>query len=167
MPAIMTFLMCVTFKEDAKNLNFGVVNYEMSNITQCINLPPYPPGECDIENLSCQYLNHFISYGAVDLVGFETEEQAITAVHEGTVWGFMVFPEDYSSFFYERSSSGANIDDEVFNKSGVVVRMDQTNKNIVSKLKKSLYDSFEVYAKSILRNCGFDDRQAEYTLKVI
>ncbi len=166
MPSFITYIMCIAFKDDPKNLSFGVVNYEVPNLTQCLNIPPYPAGECDIENLSCQYLKHLLPYGSVDLVSYENEEKAITAVHEGSVWGYMVFPQEYSSFFYERSASGANIDDEVFNKSEIVVKMDQTSKNIVNRVKKSFADSFEDYAKNILKNCGFDERQAEFVLNV-
>ncbi len=166
MPAFIILVMCIAFKDDPKHLDFGVVNYEVPNLTECLNTPNHPPGECDIENLSCKYLKHIVPTNVVDLVSYETEEQAAAAVHLGDVWGYMVFPQEYSTFFYERSSSGANIDDEVFNKSEIVVKMDQTSKNIVNKVKKEFADGFEDYAQSILRDCGFDDRQAEFTLKV-
>jgi len=42
--------------------------------------------------------------------------------------------------------------------------MDQTSKNIVNRIKKTFHDGFEDYAKSILKECGFDERQAEFTL---
>lgn len=164
----MTLVMCVTFQTDAKNLGFGVVNYEMPNLTDCINLVNSTQGQCIMDNLSCQYLTTLISDDVVDLISFENEDQAAIAVHQGSIWGYMIFSQDYSSFFYERSALNVNIkDDEVFNKSSIVVKMDQTSTIVVNRVKKSFLESFEEYAKRLLKNCEYDEKYGEFPLQVI
>ncbi|CAL8072602.1 unnamed protein product [Orchesella dallaii] len=161
-PSFIIWVMCIAFKDDPKNLDFGIVNLEVTNASLCLNRDNVP-GECDVENLSCKYLEN-IPADVIDMIHYKSEDEAIAAVHAGSVWGYILFPEGYSSYFYERAATGANVDEEVLNKSEIVVKMDQTSKNIVNRIKKSFHDGFEDYAKNILRDCGFDERQAEFTL---
>lgn len=42
-----------------------------------------------------------------------------------------MFPENFSSNFYERAAGGANVDEDVFHKSEIVVNLDQTSMSIV------------------------------------
>lgn len=67
-PAFIIWIMCIAFQDDPKDLSFGVVNLEVPNNTICAAAQgQVTPGECDVENLSCKYIEH-LPQGILSLV---------------------------------------------------------------------------------------------------
>lgn len=60
-------------------------------------------------------------------IHFDTEEEALEQTRAGKTWGFMVFPQNYSTFMYERAISGAEPTEEVLNGSIISFEMDMTS----------------------------------------
>ncbi|ODN00409.1 ABC transporter G family member 20 [Orchesella cincta] len=162
-PVFLCSLICLAIGNDPTHINFGLINDELDYSSVCPTVTRIA-GECNIENLSCQYLRQ-IPDDTVNLKIFKTVEEAVAAVHDGKIWGFIKFPEDFSGVFWERSATGANVDEMVLNASEIIVRLDESSKQIAAPLKKALYDAFEDFIAELLSDCGFDRRQGESVLQ--
>ncbi|CAL8072610.1 unnamed protein product [Orchesella dallaii] len=162
-PVFLVSIMCLALGSDPTHLSIGLVNDEVDHYSVCTNITRVI-GECNIENLSCQFLRN-IPEDTVDLKIFNTEEDALTAVQEGKTWGFIKFPNEFSSLFWERAATGANVDEATLNGSEIIVRLDESSKQTAAPIKKALYDAFEDFIADMLSDCGFDERQGESVLK--
>ncbi|CAL8085238.1 unnamed protein product [Orchesella dallaii] len=155
-PASAVFSACVSFGYAPANLKLGVVNREM-NESRC-PVKTSVEGECDLSSLSCTFLSQ-ISNKTIKLMSFDDENWAESAVHSGEIWGFLVLPSEFSSSMYERGISGSNVDEITLNSSEIIVKLDETNKQISTSIKTALHDALADFISVVLSNCGFDSRQ--------
>ncbi|ODM92715.1 ABC transporter G family member 20 [Orchesella cincta] len=156
-PAIEVLSVCVSFGYSPAHLKLGVINQEM-NASSCPSFSPIK-GECDLTFSSCTFLHH-ISKKTIDLVSFDLEQDAEAAVHSGSIWGYLVFQPEFSSSIYDRALFGVNVDDIALNSSQVIVKLDETNKQISTTIKIELHDAFSDFTSALLADCGYDSRQS-------
>lgn len=58
---------------------------------------------------------------------FENEVDALKATQEGSTWGYLMFPENFTEKLFERVMSGAFVDESTINASQITVRLDETS----------------------------------------
>ncbi|ODN00401.1 ABC transporter G family member 23 [Orchesella cincta] len=168
-PAAQVLFMCLALGNDPKPMKFGIVNHEFeaTGLYTCAELLEVRKNEtCSLVGLSCEYLNT-LPGDVVHQRFYKTEEEARYAVQRGKIWGFMSFPEEFSSAYYTKIASSALADEETLNGSSIALEMDETSKQISGTLKKQFGDSFKDFTKALLGECGYNERLAELPLQII
>ncbi|CAL8138000.1 unnamed protein product [Orchesella dallaii] len=165
-PAIQACLFCLAVGNDPKPLPFGVVNEDV-NITH----PCLPTGEdegvCLIENLSCQYIDK-IPIDHISLSFYPSAKEAKESLLMGRIWGYMMFPQNYSQNFFLRATSGSQFfDNETFAGSNIIFEMDATSKQITATLIKVFGDTYKSFSQHLLRGCGYDERLADVPMQFL
>ncbi|CAL8138002.1 unnamed protein product [Orchesella dallaii] len=165
-PAIQAFLFCLAVGHDPKPLPFGVVNEEVNFTYPCL-----PTGEneedCWIENLSCQYINE-IPVDRITLNFYSSAKEAKESLLMGRIWGYMLFPKNYTENFFSRATTGSQFfDNETLAGSNIDFEMDATSKQITAALTKVFGDTFKTFSQKLLRGCGYDERLAEAPLRYL
>ncbi|ODM98339.1 ABC transporter G family member 23 [Orchesella cincta] len=161
-PALEILVVCIAYGYDPTSISVGVVNQEL-NASRCPEIIPVQ-GECDVDLLSCSFLSH-IPFEKLELIPFELEQDAKSAIHSGLVWGYVLFSPNFSSSMYERVITGVDADQSVLNSSTIIVKLDDTNKPISASINVALHDALEDFTSTLLSNCGFDSRQGHSPLQ--
>jgi hypothetical protein len=98
-------------------------------------------------------------------IAVATAEQALYDVQIGKLWGYMEFPANYSQNLVNRGLEGIWADNATLDLSTISLRMDYSHYFAAALLTKSLYESFQVFAKKTLAGCDQDPRKAEIGMK--
>ncbi|ODM96686.1 ABC transporter G family member 20 [Orchesella cincta] len=163
LPCIQMMNVCVTVGNDPTDLEVGVVNFD----SDCKN---YSMDDCIPRHLSCRFLDLLPGQNSqnrtLKLIPFDTEEEALEQTKAGKTWGFMVFPENYSTYMYERAISGAEPTEEVLNGSIISFEMDMTSKQVAETIRTTFFFTFQKYIIQLFESCGFDRRVGEIPLKL-
>lgn len=97
---------------------------------------------------------------------YESELEAIDNIHKGLIWGYMTFPENFSSAMENRAVSGSFADNETVYASRVKVQMDMSNQQIAFSLQRILLDTFRTFSKKLLADCDQDPIAGDLPLYV-
>ncbi|CAL8147093.1 unnamed protein product [Orchesella dallaii] len=160
-PSIEMIFMGIAFGYEPKHLKIGVVNQEVNN-TICSNYIP-PLGKCDLSHLSCSYLSH-IDSDEVELERFESEQYAVNAVHSGKVWGYLIFPQNFSNDIYQSMVAGAK-DEQLLSSRKIIGKFDETNKHISGTIKAALYSALSDFTSNFLSKCGINPKRKQSSLR--
>lgn len=134
------------------SLNVGLINEETTNIS----CPQPVDTGCEIRSpLSCRYLDMVRKIGKLNLVHYNSTEQAMEAVTHSTTWGIMHFTHNFTASFLKRLEYGKDTDSwDVFH-STVYMRLDMTDFVTSFYLQTLLYDSFHQFYGDYLVACGY------------
>ncbi|ODM92535.1 ABC transporter G family member 23 [Orchesella cincta] len=102
---------------------------------------------------------------SVTLLRNPIEYDAKSAVVLGETWGYLVFPQNFSSQMYQSSVLGSNVNLSVLTSRDIIGRLDETNKHISSAIKTTLYKTQSDFISTLLSNCGMDPRRIQSSLR--
>ena len=66
--------------------------------------------------------------------------EAYKGVANGSLWGLLVFPANFSSAYVSRMSAPANADQAIINQSSVLVQLDMSNQQVKAVFNPLLPD---------------------------
>ncbi|CAL8072595.1 unnamed protein product [Orchesella dallaii] len=163
-PTVGILSTIVADANDPTDVNFGVVNAELNDSTTCEEMSSLWNGTCGIDFMSCKFMSH-ISAPKFHVINYQSLDEAEKGVRRGDIWGFVSIPQDFSWEFHQRAMGGVDIDVADFNKSDIIVRMDESSTIVARELKYTLYKAFQNYVRDLLRDCGRDTKAAEHSLQ--
>ncbi|CAL8087642.1 unnamed protein product [Orchesella dallaii] len=161
-PAVELYISNIAFKFSPQSLKLGIINHE-TNWSVCNSILPTKIN-CTIKNLSCRYLAA-VNPDSIELVHFESAEDAEAAVHFGGVRGYLEFPQEFSHNLYTMATYGASVSESVYNETIVIARFDETIISISIFLKVELYRALEEFLSTVLSSCNLDPRIGMYPLQ--
>ena len=97
-----------------------------------------PVEGCNWTMLSCRFLQH-LDKSHVDLVSFDTEDEARNAVKKGDAWGAITFPSNYTDSLEVRLNDGKFADDWSIDYSNVEITMDMSSEFLQRKFYYSFF----------------------------
>ena len=130
--AIEVVFFCVAIGQTPSQLPFALVNNE------------YPAFNCSFKsgcsfgNLSCRLTNYFDQDPTFDLKLYSNESQALQAVRDGVVWGYVSFDANYTAALVDRMWNYMDASQLTRNQSTTQVHLDMTNSQVALTLQKSL-----------------------------
>ncbi|XP_012140627.1 ABC transporter G family member 23 [Megachile rotundata] len=150
LPVAEIILFCLSIGKDPMNLKIAIVNHELNNsMGPCI-----PTTGCDWHRLSCRYLKH-LEETSVEFITYDNEMDAKHAVEDGTAWGAITFPSNYSNSLYARFDLGRETDIWDIAESTMTIVMDMSNQQIGQLLKRDFYKSYEKFAEEVTVACNY------------
>uniref|UniRef100_A0A1Y1KV25 ABC transporter domain-containing protein n=3 Tax=Photinus pyralis TaxID=7054 RepID=A0A1Y1KV25_PHOPY len=106
---------------------------------------------CHDKSLSCHFLR-YLDRKALNLVYYDSEDEAIWAVRNGTLYASIVIKENYTESIEYRLRN-RDVADFLIDQSTIDVFCDYTVKDIVMYLKKYIYTSFADFIGDYLEAC--------------
>ncbi|XP_018405590.1 PREDICTED: ABC transporter G family member 20 [Cyphomyrmex costatus] len=154
LPVAQIILFCISIGKDPIGLKLAVVNHELNNSMQ----PCIPPGTvCDWTLLSCRYLQH-LQKKTIQLLPYNSDEEARNAVIKGWTWGAVSFPSNYSEALMARIDYGRDAEEWDINFAEMEVVMDMSNQQIGQLLQRDLFYAFQDFAKEITVACNYSEK---------
>jgi len=144
LPAIQVILFCICIGADPFNIPLAVVNE-------------------DNQVLSRQFLDNLDPY-IVTQHKFADVDDGKTAVRNGSMWGVLHIPENFTLALIKRMTLGEDVDDKIIEESTIKVYPDLTNQQISYTMERSFKDAFQVFAKKALETYGRNPQLAEFPL---
>jgi len=144
LPAIQVILFCICIGADPFNIPLAVVNQ-------------------DNQLLSRQFLDNLDPY-TVTQYKFDTVDDGKLAVRNGSMWGVLHIPENFTLALIKRMTLGEDVDDAIIEESTIKVYPDLTNQQISYTMERSFKDAFQVFAKKALETYGRNPQLAEFPL---
>lgn len=160
LPAFQQILSCSTLGKEVKHMKFGVINDEVPDWQE--TCPGINVG-CKsgiYKNFSCRYLNA-LPTEVFDLQPFKTKEDAIYAVDQGDLWGYLRIPDNYTRYMTLRASEGNFAGNETLVGSTLGASMDYSSYIASLLLLRGLFNSLQKYLLGIGVECGADPKQFE------
>jgi hypothetical protein len=71
---------------------------------------------------------------------YDNVTEAYKGVANGSLWGLLVFPANFSSAYVSRMSAPANADQAIINQSSVLVQLDMSNQQVKAVFNPLLPD---------------------------
>ena len=146
LPAIQVILFCICIGADPFNIPLAVVNE-------------------DNQVLSRQFLDNLDPY-TVSQYKFGTVDDGKLAVRNGSMWGVLHIPENFTLALIKRMTLGEDVDDAIIEESTIKVYPDLTNQQISYTMERSFKDAFQIFAKKALETYGRNPQLAEFPLAV-
>lgn len=150
LPAIQVVFFCVAIGREPTDLPLAYVNQE----SNCSNVK----SGCDFSDLSCR-LTTSLSYKG-DYVRYDNLSEAHAGVVNGSLWGLLVFPANFSAAYVARMTAPAHADQAIINQSSVLVQLDMSNQQIALTVQNQILSSFDNFTRSLLRECRFTEEAA-------
>ncbi|XP_011864940.1 PREDICTED: ABC transporter G family member 20 [Vollenhovia emeryi] len=150
LPVAQIILFCLSIGKDPVGLRLAIFNNELNSSTQ----PCIPRNGCDWTLLSCQYLQH-LQKKTIQLIPYDTKEEARNAVTRGWTWGAIMFPHNYSEALTARIQDGRYATDWDIAFGEMKVVMDMSNQHIGQMLQRDLIYSFQDFAKEVTVACNY------------
>lgn len=144
LPAIQVILFCICIGADPFNIPLAVVNE-------------------DNQVLSRQFLDNLDPY-TVTQYRFASVNEGKDAVRNGSMWGVLHIPENFTLALIKRMTLGEDVDDAVIEESTIKVYPDLTNQQISYTMERSFKDAFQIFAKKALETYGRNPQLAEFPL---
>lgn len=144
LPAIQVILFCICIGADPFNIPLAVVNE-------------------DNQVLSRQFLENLDPY-TVSQYRFPSVDEGKNAVRNGSMWGVLHIPENFTLALIKRMTLGEDVDDTVIEESTIKVYPDLTNQQISYTMERSFKDAFQIFAKKALETYGRNPQLAEFPL---
>lgn len=111
---------------------------------------------CDLSGpLSCRYIDKLRRIGKIDLIRFNSSDQAISVVGRRKIWGMMHFQSNFTESFLNRLEYGRDTEPWDVFYSNVYVSLDMTDFVTSFYMQSLLYDSFRAFYGDYLVSCGF------------
>lgn len=138
LPVAQIVLFCISIGKDPIGLKLAVVNHELNNSMQ----PCLPPGTgCNWSLLSCRYLQH-LQKKTIQLLPYNSDEEARNAVVKGWTWGAITFPSNYSEALMARIDYGRDAEEWDINFSEMKIIMDMSSKSWNMKQSEIIFYVF-------------------------
>lgn len=125
LPVAQIILFCISIGKDPIGLKLAIVNNELNNSMQ----PCVPGIGCDWSLLSCRYLHH-LQKKTLQLLPYDSDEEARDAVTYGWAWGAITFPSNYSEALRTRIEYGRDAEDWDITYAEMKVVMDMSSKSL-------------------------------------
>ena len=93
---------------------------------------------CSFGNLSCRLTNYYDQDSTFDLKLYSNESQALEAVQDGVVWGYVSFDANYTAALVDRMWNYMDASQLTRNQSTTQVYLDMTNSQVALTLQKAL-----------------------------
>lgn len=87
-------------------------------------------------------------------------------IHLGHIWGYMTFPDNFSTYMVDRGVAGNLAENDTIYGSRIRIQMDMTNQQIAFSLQRILLDTFRTFSKRLLSDCGYDPTTGDLPLFV-
>lgn len=153
LPVAQIILFCLSIGKDPIGLKLAIVNNELNNSMQ----PCVPGIGCDWSLLSCRYLHH-LQKKTIQLLPYDSEEEARNAVSYGWAWGAITFPSNYSEALRARIEYGRDAEDWDITFAEMKVVMDMSNQQIGQLLQRDLLYGFLDFVKELSVNCNYSEK---------
>lgn len=122
LPIVQIVLFCLAIGKDPVGLKLAIVNNELnSSMQQCI-----PGIGCDTTLLSCRYLQ-YLQKKTIQLLPYDNDEDAVSAVTKGWTWGSITFPSNYSAALMARIDYGKDAETWDINSAEMKITMDMSS----------------------------------------
>ncbi|ODM99501.1 ABC transporter G family member 23 [Orchesella cincta] len=165
-PAIQVVLICLTIGSDPKYLLIDVINpedcdYQSKNWRDISKECPMNVDSLDNTTLSCFYLSNLPEESYI-LEKETSEYNALQRIQKGYTYGYIQFPEDYTSNVMCRFGGKFDCpsDEEVKAGANIILELDMSNKQIGQTMKRIFVDTYAKAMDGIKTNCRgkIDDR---------
>lgn len=128
LPPFQLFTTGIVVGVEPKDIPLGIVNHEILNWQIDENCPQNLTETCDLSKLSCDLIKHFTSGIYLTPVQFSNDDEALKAVSQGNIQGYIEIPDNYSTYAVERAIAGLFLETESINGSTVKLHLDQSGK---------------------------------------
>ncbi|ODM94571.1 ABC transporter G family member 23, partial [Orchesella cincta] len=100
-PTFQGVIMFLTIGAMPREMKVGVVNEELLNWTSQCDADAIQWDHCDLTFLSCKYINEIRNKDILNLIPFNSAEDALAQVQRGQLWGYLTFPENFTQYTLE------------------------------------------------------------------
>jgi hypothetical protein len=149
-----------------KLIKFGVIDGEIQSLTQCndtlsnvvkinyINGTDGIEKICEMNKISCRFLNAIKEDNFADVILYENYEKASKDIKTGFITVLLQFSSSFSSSTQEllRNVEHDN-EKELFNNREIDVQIDQTDFYLTFHIKRTLRDIYKNYTDSVFTDC--------------
>uniref|UniRef100_A0A0A9YEH2 ABC transporter G family member 23 n=1 Tax=Lygus hesperus TaxID=30085 RepID=A0A0A9YEH2_LYGHE len=168
LPAMQSFLFCLSFGHNPTNIKVAVVADELSSGTNlCVDGLKYVTVE-DVDNctiptpFSCHLL-HLLER-STDAVMYSSSDEAKAAVYANRVWAYLHIPRNFSLALTELVIRGIGAQeseddlDRALEQVVIDVHMDSSNYIMNQLLRMTIIDRFAEFMKDLVKSCGFPEQ---------
>ncbi|CAL8123130.1 unnamed protein product [Orchesella dallaii] len=171
LPTIQLLLTLGVLGTDPKELRIGIVNKEVPNyVENCLaqeaitrDLAKYTTSletpTCNFKFLSCNLIAELSRTGIIDAVPMQSTELAYEQVKEGNLWGYFVFPTNYSQHLANLVVEQKFAENETIEGSRVSLRMDMSSYLGAAIAIRTTFEAYGNYVKNLAISCGLDERE--------
>jgi hypothetical protein len=114
--------------------------------------------------------NHAVLIGLIIFTLFQKSyasvEDAVEDIKKGQIWGYINFPQNYSSYLIDRGANPAFALDETYDGSRITFDMDMSNQQIGHNLKRIFIEVYYKFLVQVALDCNLNPRQVELPLNV-
>ncbi|CAL8083324.1 unnamed protein product [Orchesella dallaii] len=154
LPAFQVALTALTIGYDVSDMAIGVVNGELPNWKEeCMVDIERGCSSGNLQGLSCRYLNS-LPRETLNLIPYDTKEEAINEIHKGNLWGVLTIPANYSQHIVDRSSAGNFAENATLDGTILGTTLDMSHYMAAVLMVRKFYQSFENYIKDLGVDCG-------------
>ncbi|ODM97298.1 ABC transporter G family member 23 [Orchesella cincta] len=161
--AFQVTLTALTIGYDVKDMSIGVINNEFPNWLEECGTEERGCSSGNLEGLSCRYLNS-LPKDTLNLIPYNTKEEAVDDVHRGNLWGILTIPANYSKHIIDRSTAGNFAENDTLEGTILRTHLDMSHYMAAVLMVRKFYLSFETYIKELGVDCGGMAKEFEIPL---
>ncbi|CAL8123031.1 unnamed protein product [Orchesella dallaii] len=163
MPAIQLFMTFFVVGKEPLDLMVGVINKEVLQLGQnyCRDVT-FTERSCNLELVSCHVENDLWKNEHINLVPLPSMDAGNELLIEGSMFGIITIPYNYSENLVNRFITGKfATDDETLEGSKLIVTLDKSNYMAYHLIFKGILDALDHLRKNLDSTCGFDQSYNE------
>ena len=146
LPILEISVFCNTVGLEPKNLDLGVINEE--NCTLNPNTE-----ECELENISCRILDQLHKNVIFKIHQYWNETEISQDLQVGLIYGYLKFPQNFSSALTRRISDGLEIEPNILNQSLVQIHLDTSSYPLTVSITNALFNEVLTFLKNFMGIC--------------
>jgi len=158
---MQTLVICYAVGGDPKGLKLGIVNYEVESYQDCFNnsliTTIAKEDSCALNKVSCRFITE-IDDSVVKKTFYESFDEAFADAKKGKIIAVIEFSANFTESLSEVYSYGNAALDSSIDRSRINVFMDHSNYQLMFYIEKQIYETYDNFAQSLLKDCNFNKR---------
>ncbi|ODM91521.1 ABC transporter G family member 23 [Orchesella cincta] len=160
LPTIQGSIMFNTMGRQPRLMKVGVVNNELLNWTSQCNSESFVNESCDFTFLSCKFIHEIQSSDIVNLIPFNSEEDARPKALEGHVKGYITFPANFSDYTLESLATRPFPSNESMDGSRIGMHLDFSQYVESLFMLQHFLESHSIYLQHLAESCQINKNVA-------
>ncbi|CAL8123150.1 unnamed protein product [Orchesella dallaii] len=161
LPTIQGTITLGTIGTKPHGMDVGIVNNELLNWTSGCEEYIFDENTCDLTYLSCKYIHQIKKDDLLDVFQYNSEDEAKAGVHHGDLWGYLVFPTNYTQHTLDLVTAGRFAENETLEGSRIHMHLDMSQYIGSFFMIKNTFDAYGEYVKQLAVSCQIGQNRTD------
>ena len=151
LPILEVTVFCNTIGHEPKNLAWGVINKE-ENCTDFENTT-----QCGFQSISCAIQQQLQQNEMFDIQNYRNETEISQDLQNGQVWGYLKFPQNFSSALSTRITKQLEIQPNILNQSIIQIHLDTSSYPTTVSITNTFLTEVRTFLKDFAVRCDMPE----------